>query len=285
MYKTLSGKEVAGKITEELEKKIKEKGLAPVLGIVVIGEDKPSQVYVRKKCEKAAEIGVKAEVYKFPGSISENKLLEEVKKLNNDRKIDGFIVQTPIPKHIDTNMVIETIDPKKDVDGYTSINMGKVMQNIVDGETFWPATPLGVMKMLEFYKIELEGKKAVVIGRGNTVGKPLAMMLLHKNATVTLCHSKTRNLAEHTTNADVILAAAGSPKLITGKMVKEGATVIDIGTTRVMVDGKEKVVGDVVFDEVIKKANCSPVPGGVGPLTVAMLLANTMKAADRNKKR
>jgi methylenetetrahydrofolate dehydrogenase (NADP+)/methenyltetrahydrofolate cyclohydrolase len=161
--------------------------------------------------------------------------------------------------------------------------MGKVMQNIVDDETFWPATPSGVMKMLEFYKIELEGKKAVVIGRGNTVGKPLAMMLLHKNATVTMCHSKTRNLVEHTINADVILAAAGSPKLITGKMVKEGATVIDIGTTRVMVDGKEKVVGDVVFDEVIQKANCSPVPGGVGPLTVAMLLANTVKATMNRK--
>ena len=282
MYERLAGTVVAQSITERLKQEIKNEKLTPKLGIVVVGEDKPSQVYVKKKCEKAEETGIKAHVFRFPETISEKELLDEIRKLNDDNEIDGFIVQMPLPKQINPDLVIKAIDPKKDVDGFHSLNMGKVMQNIVDERTFWPATPLGVMKILEFYKIPVEGKKAVVIGRGNIVGKPVAMMLLHKNATVTICHSKTKDLKKETKKADIIIAAAGNPCLVTADMVKEGATIIDVGTTRVVIDGKEKVVGDVDFNNVIKKANCTPVPGGVGPLTVAMLLSNTVKAA-RNR--
>ena len=283
MYKKLLGNIVAQSITEMLKQEIKNEKLNPTLGIVVVGEDKPSQVYVKKKCEKAEETGIKAQVFRFPETISEKELLDEIRKLNDDNEIDGFIVQMPLPKQINPDLVIKAIDPKKDVDGFHSLNMGKVMQNIVDERTFWPATPLGVMKILEFYKIPVEGKKAVVIGRGNIVGKPVAMMLLHKNATVTICHSKTKDLKKETKKADIIIAAAGNPCLVTADMVKEGATIIDVGTTRVVIDGKEKVVGDVDFNNVIKKASCSPVPGGVGPLTVAMLLSNTVKAARDRK--
>ncbi len=283
MYERLAGTVVAQSITERLKQEIKNEKLTPKLGIVVVGEDKPSQVYVKKKCEKAEETGIKAQVFRFPETISEKELLDEIRKLNDDNEIDGFIVQMPLPKQINPELVIKAINPKKDVDGFHSLNMGKVMQNIVDERTFWPATPLGVIKILEFYKIPIEGKKAVVIGRGNIVGKPVAMMLLHKNATVIICHSKTKDLKKETKKADIIIAAAGSPNLVTADMVKKGATVIDVGTTRVIVGGKEKVVGDVDFNNVIKKANCTPVPGGVGPLTVAMLLSNTVKAARDRK--
>ena len=278
-YTTLSGKEPAQKISEELKLRITHLSSSPSLGIVVVGEDKPSQVYVQKKCERAKEIGIQAEVFRFPDSISEKNLRKEVEILNRS-SLDGFIVQMPLPKHINPNKIIDAINPKKDVDGFASINMGKVMQNISDEKTYWPATPLGVVRLLEFYGVSFEGKHAVIIGRGNVVGKPLSMMLLHKNATVTICHSKTNNLAQETKKADILISAAGSPKLITASMVKSGAYVVDVGTTRILVEGKDKVVGDVDFNSVIKKAHCSPVPGGVGPMTVALLLENTVKAAE-----
>ncbi len=283
MYQTLFGIPAAESILSEVKKTIATHKLKAVLGIVVVGEDKPSQVYVQKKCEKAAEVGVEARVFRFPESVSEKELLKEIEKLNKDKSLHGFIVQMPVPKHINPNKIIDAINPSKDVDGFTSSNMGKVMQNILDEETCWPATPFGVIRMLEFYKVPLAGKKAVVIGRGNVVGKPLSMMLLHKDCTVTLCHSKTQDLKRETLNADIVIAAAGHPKLVTGDMVKSGAYVIDVGTSRVEIEGKVKVVGDCDFESVIKKTHCSPVPKGVGPLTVAMLIANTVKAAMRKK--
>ena len=222
MYERLSGKDVAEKIAKELKARIKEKKLSPYFGIVIVGDDKPSQVYVRKKCEKAAELGIKADVFRFPESIPEEKLLNEIRKLN-ESEIDGFIVQMPLPKHIDPNKVIQTTEPSKDVDGFHSINMGKVMQNIMDEDAFWPATPLGVMKLLEQYNVKLEGKKAVVVGRGNIVGKPLSFMLLHKNATVTICHSRTKNLALHTRQADILVVAVGKPGFVKASMIKKGA--------------------------------------------------------------
>jgi methylenetetrahydrofolate dehydrogenase (NADP+)/methenyltetrahydrofolate cyclohydrolase len=210
---------------------------------------------------------------KLPENVSEQKLLELVMRLNIDPEIHGFIVQSPLPKHIDYNRVVESIDPRKDVDGWTSTNIGRMFLGI--SEKFLPATPMGIIKMLEFYGVEINGKSAVVIGRGNVVGKPLAFMLLQRNATVTICHSKTKNLEEHTKNADILIAAAGVPGLVKAGMVKKGAYVIDVGTTRV----GDKIVGDVDFESVIKKAHCSPVPGGVGPMTVAMLITNVIEAA------
>lgn len=278
-FTTLSGKECAQKLLESLKPQIEALKIKPSLGIVVVGEDKPSQIYVKKKCEKAQEFGLTASVFRFPEDITQNALLEEIRTLNADKTIDGFIVQMPLPKHISPDTVIAAIDPQKDVDGFTSTSMGKVMQNILDESTFWPATPFGVLKLLEYYNVSFEGKHAVIIGRGNVVGKPLSMMLLHKNATVTICHSKTRDLSTHTKKADILVCAAGSPALVKASMVKKGAYVVDVGTSRVVIDGKEKVVGDVDFNSVIKKAHSSPVPGGVGPMTVAMLIANTVKAA------
>jgi methylenetetrahydrofolate dehydrogenase (NADP+)/methenyltetrahydrofolate cyclohydrolase len=186
--------------------------------------------------------------------------------------VDGFIVQAPLPKQIDFTKIVEMIKPEKDVDGWTSANMGRMFVGL---PALMPATPLGVMKMLEYYEVDLNGKNVTVIGRSNVVGKPLALMLLKKNATVTVCHSRTKNLSVHTKNADIVVAAVGKPGLVTGDMIKEGAYVIDVGTTRV--DGKIK--GDVVFEEVIEKANCSPVPGGAGPMTVAVLISNVVLAA------
>ncbi len=279
MYKTLSGKEPADKILEEVKKRVLALKNPPKLAIVVVGDYKPSQIYVNKKIKTAESIGIKTEVHRLSENVGESELLALVEQLNKDRSVDGFIVQTPLPKQIHAQKLVGAIDPDKDVDGYHPLNLGKVLANQLD-DAFLPATPFGVMKMLEYYNVPLEGKNAVVIGRSNTVGKPTAMLLLHQNATVGICHSKTRDLQEHTKRADIIIAAAGSPGLVKAEMVKEGAYIIDVGTTRVTVDGKDKVVGDVDFEQVIKKAHCSPVPGGVGPLTVAMLLYNTVKAAE-----
>jgi methylenetetrahydrofolate dehydrogenase (NADP+)/methenyltetrahydrofolate cyclohydrolase len=273
MYKTLSGREPAAAILEEAKKKVASMKKKPVLAIVLVGNDPASEIYVKKKMEKAEAAGVWTKLERLPENVSEENLLALVMRLNIDAEIHGFIVQSPLPKHIDYNRVVETIDPRKDVDGWTSTNIGRMFLGI--SERFMPATPMGIIRMLEYYGVDIRGKDAVVIGRGNVVGKPLAFMLLQRDATVTICHSKTGNLAEHTKNADILIAAAGVPKLVSGEMVKKGAYVIDVGTTRV---GK-KIVGDVDFESVIKKANCSPVPGGVGPMTVAMLIANVIEAA------
>lgn len=274
MYTVLSGKEPAKAALENAKERVEKMAKKPHLAIVLVGNDPASEVYVKKKLEKAESIGVTTTLKKLPENTEEAEVLSLINELNNDVNIDGFIVQAPLPKQIDDSKVLEAIKPEKDVDGWTSANMGKLFTG---ANAFKPATPLGVMEILDYYKVELEGKNATVIGRSNVVGKPLGIMLLERNATVTICHSRTKDLAEHSKNADIVVAAVGKPGLVTADMVKEGAHVVDVGTTRV----EGKIVGDVDFDNVIKKAHCSPVPGGVGPMTVAMLISNVVEAAAR----
>jgi len=274
-YTILSGREPATAILEKAKAEVSAMNRKPRLVIVLVGNDPASELYVKKKMEKAASVGIEAKLEKLHDKASEKDLLSLVQRLNGDASVDGFIVQSPLPKHIDYGHVVEAIDPKKDVDGWTSTNMGKMFLGV--SETFMPATPMGIIRMLEHYGVDFAGKDATVIGRGNVVGKPLAFMLLERDATVTICHSKTKDLASHTKKADIIIAAAGSPGLVKADMVKRGAYIIDVGTNKV----GDKTVGDVVFSDVIKKANCSPVPGGVGPMTVAMLLCNVIEAAKR----
>jgi len=275
----LSGKEVAEDILKKAEENIKKLNLKPTLGIISVGNDPASEIYVKKKLTISEKIGIEAKHYRLAANASEKELLILIEKLNNDKKTTGFIVQLPLPKHMNENKVIEAIAPEKDVDGFHPINIGKLFLGLEDPSAMIPATPYGVMKMLEYYEVELEGKHAVVVGRGNNVGKPIAILLLNRNATVSICHSKTQNLREYTKQADILVVAVGKPKLITEDMVKEGAYVIDIGINRV----GDKIIGDVDFEKVSKKAHCSPVPGGVGLLTVAMLMHNTVKAAANRK--
>ena len=277
MHKTLFGKEPAALVLEEVKRRIADLGRPPRLAIVQMGENPSSELYVGKKIKKANEIGIEAELFKLSEQTSEAKLLELVEKLNNDSSIDGFIIQLPLPKHIDSTKIIESISPEKDVDGFTSTNIGKLVLGLSEDSLLLPATPSGIIQLLEFYKIQLEGKRAVVVGRSNIVGKPISAMLLNRNATVTICHSKTKNIREHTLDADIVIAAVGKPGLITADMIKQGACVIDVGTTKV----GDKTKGDADYDSILKKANCTPVPGGVGPMTVAMLLMNTLKAAEK----
>ncbi|MBD3210904.1 bifunctional methylenetetrahydrofolate dehydrogenase/methenyltetrahydrofolate cyclohydrolase [Candidatus Micrarchaeota archaeon] len=272
MYNVLSGKEPANAALEKAQKKVAEMEKKPGLAIVLVGSDPASEIYVKKKLEKAERIGIKTRLEKLGADASEEQVLKLVEELNNDREVDGYIVQAPLPPQIDYSRVLQRISPEKDVDGWTPASMGKLVSGV---KSFRPATPLGVIRILEHYGVETRGKDATVIGRSNVVGKPLALMLLEKNATVTVCHSRTQDLSEHTRNADILIAAVGKPGLVTADMVKKGAYVIDVGTTRV--EGKLK--GDVDFENVIKKAHCSPVPGGVGPMTVAMLISNLVDAA------
>jgi methylenetetrahydrofolate dehydrogenase (NADP+)/methenyltetrahydrofolate cyclohydrolase len=274
MYRTLSGKEPAEAVLSEIKARVAKLGRSPKLVIVQVGDDPASTTYVTSKLKKAAAVGISAELRKLAKDAAEKELLSLVKELNKDRSVDGFIVQTPLPKQMDEKAILDAVDPSKDVDGWTSASAGRLFSGL---DCFEPATPAGVMRMLDFYKVRIEGKHAVVVGRSNTVGKPMALMLLARNATVTICHSRTQDLAKHTSSADIIVAAVGKPGLITADMVKEGASIVDVGTTKV----GEKLSGDVDFASVIKKADCSPVPGGVGPLTVAMLINNVMKAAER----
>ena len=271
----LSGVEPAQDILNKAADNIKKLNLKPVLGIISVGEDKASQVYVKGKIKDAEKVGIKPEHFKLPEKTSEEELLTLVDKLNKDKKITGFIVQLPLPKHIDEQKVIEAIYPSKDVDGFHPINMGKLFLGFSRDESMIPATPYGIIKMLEYHKIELEGKNAVVIGRSNIVGKPTALLLLQKNCTVSICHSKTKNLSEYTKNADIIIVAVGKPHLLKADMVKKDAYVIDVGINR----KDDGLVGDVDFENVCKVAHCSPVPKGVGPMTRAMLMYNIVKAA------
>jgi methylenetetrahydrofolate dehydrogenase (NADP+) / methenyltetrahydrofolate cyclohydrolase len=275
--KTLSGREPAERILEDARQRVAKMARKPHLAIVLAGNDPASETYVKKKLERAGAIGVETTLERLDQNASEADILRVVKRLNKDKGIDGFIVQAPLPKNMDYTKIVEAIDPEKDVDGWTSANLGRMFNGL--GKPFLPATPLGVIRMLEHYGAGIAGKHAVVVGRSNVVGKPVAMLLLERDATVTICHSKTRDLAEHTKKADIIIAAAGVPGLVKADMVKEGAYIIDVGTTSV--DGKIK--GDVDFDNVIKKAHCSPVPGGVGPMTVAMLISNVVEAASRRQ--
>jgi len=258
---------------------LKARGVNPALSIILVGSDPASQVYTKHKVNDSTETGLQATLETYPADLSEADLLARIRALNDDPKVHGILVQLPLPKHMDSQKVIETISPAKDVDGFHVASAGALMTG---APGFWPCTPHGCMKMLESIGYDLRGKHAVVIGRSNIVGKPMAMMLLAKSATVTICHSATQDLGAITRQADVIVAAVGKLNLLTADMVKPGAVVIDVGMNR-KEDGK--LAGDVDFDGVKEVAGwITPVPGGVGPMTRAMLLANTLEAAERAAK-
>ncbi|WP_322043238.1 bifunctional methylenetetrahydrofolate dehydrogenase/methenyltetrahydrofolate cyclohydrolase FolD [Paraburkholderia sp. J67] len=252
------------------------RGHQPGLAVVLVGDNPASEVYVRNKIKSCEDNGLYSSYDRYPETLSEADLLKRIDELNNDPKIHGILVQLPLPRHIDSHKVIEAIAPEKDVDGFHVANAGALMTG---QPLFRPCTPYGVMKMFEEYNIPLEGANAVVIGRSNIVGKPMALLLLEKGATVTICHSKTRDLAKHTLDADIVVAAVGKRNVLTGDMIKPGATVIDVGMNR---DDNGKLCGDVDFAGLKEKAGfITPVPGGVGPMTITMLLVNTIEAAER----
>lgn len=279
----LDGKNVSARVKEKVKFEalnLKNQGIEPALAVILVGEDKASQTYVAAK-EKACNLcEIKSVMHRLSESTTQSELIALIDVLNLDDGIDGILVQLPLPKHIDTNKILETISPAKDVDGFAAINVGKLASGL-DG--FVPCTPLGIMEIFKAYDINLEGKNAVVIGRSNIVGKPMANLLLNANATVTVTHSKTQNLKEICADADILVAAIGRADFVTADMVKDGAVVIDVGINR-MDDGKLK--GDVKFDEVAPKCSfITPVPGGVGPMTIAMLLSNTIKSAKNRAKK
>ena len=275
--KILDGKAVSLKVKESVKVRadeLKKFGVEPTLAVVLVGEDKASQTYVRAKEKACNEYGIKSVTHRLSENTTQNELLALINVLNLDDSIHGILVQLPLPKHIDTNVVLAAIDPRKDVDGFHAVNVGKLVSGL-DG--FVPCTPLGVMEILKEYGIEVAGLNAVVIGRSNIVGKPMANLLLNASATVTVTHSKTKNLKEICKNADLIVAAIGKPFFLKADMVKDGAVVVDVGINR-LDDGR--LVGDVDFEEVAPKCSyITPVPGGVGPMTIAMLLNNTILAA------
>ncbi|MBO6179255.1 MAG: bifunctional methylenetetrahydrofolate dehydrogenase/methenyltetrahydrofolate cyclohydrolase FolD [Selenomonadaceae bacterium] len=279
MAKILEGKEFATAIKENVRKKveeIKEKyKVSPALAVIIVGNNPASEVYVRNKHKACEDLGIVSKVIELPESVSKDELLAKIDELNGDKNIHGILVQLPLPEGIakSESEILNRIDPKKDVDGFHPVNVGKM----VTGENaLLPCTPAGCIRMMELAGIEIEGKNAVVIGRSNIVGKPMLHLLLQKNATVTLCHSKTKNLKEITKQADILVAAVGKPKFVTADMVKDGAVVIDVGINRI---APKKLVGDVDFDAVKEVAGfVTPVPGGVGLLTVAMLMENVVRA-------
>ena len=275
--KILDGKAVSLKVKESVKvraEELKKFGIEPTLAVILVGEDKASQTYVRAKEKACNEYGIKSVAHRLSENTTQAELLALINVLNLDDSIHGILVQLPLPKHIDTNTILATIDPAKDVDGFHAVNVGKLVSGL-DG--FVPCTPLGVMEILKEYGIEVAGLNAVVIGRSNIVGKPMANLLLNASATVTVTHSKTKNLKEVCKNADLIVAAIGKPFFLKADMVKDGAVVVDVGINR-LDDGR--LVGDVDFDEVAPKCSyITPVPGGVGPMTIAMLLNNTILAA------
>lgn len=272
----IDGKKVAANIKDrigrEVERVKKQTGRVPGLATALVGEDPASAVYVRNKNNTCKELGFQSFQHTLPEETNEKDLLALVGELNRNEDVNGILVQLPLPNHIDSDKVLEAIDPGKDVDGFHPISMGRLMTGAA---VLTPCTPSGIIEMLDHYGFEIEGKRAVVLGRSNIVGKPAALLLLHRNATVTICHSRTRDLPAVTQTADLLIAAVGKANFVTKDMVKDGAVVIDVGVNRV--DGK--LVGDVDFDEVEPKASLiTPVPGGVGPMTIAMLMQNTLKA-------
>ncbi len=275
--KIIDGKQVADKFLDDIKNKVKNMKEKPGLAIVLVGNNPASEIYVGMKEKRANNLGFYVERYNLDENTGQDELLKLVDNLNQNRKINGFIVQLPLPKHIDENLIVDSILPHKDVDGLTPVNIG----NLVNGNNMLlPATGRACMELIKSTGERIEGKNAVVVGRSNIVGKPSALLLLQENATVTICHSKTKNLAEHTKNADILVVAVGKPKLITKDMVKKGAIVIDAGINREI----GKVVGDVDFENVKEIAGyITPVPGGVGPMTIAMLLDNTLKAMEISK--
>lgn len=278
--KIIDGKKTAQEIRSELKREIQNLKIKPELRVILVGNNPASQIYVKNKEKYASEVGIKSETIRLPEDITEEKLLKQIKKLNKDKHINGILVQLPLPSHINEFSVINAIAPEKDVDGFTIYNKGLLS---IGKPALTPCTPLGIIELLKQYKVNIASKNAVVIGRSNIVGKPMAQLLLNEDATVTICHSKTKNLAEITANADILISAVGKPKFIGKKYIKKGATVIDVAMNR---DTKNnRWVGDVDFDNVSKEAKfITPVPGGVGPMTIAMLLKNTVQAYKIQKK-
>lgn len=281
MANIIDGKNLAKKVRLELKDeviKLKDMGINPKLAVIMVGDDKASKVYVKNKSKACEEVGIQYEEHLLNADIEMDELLLIIDELNNRQDIHGILLQSPIPKHLDINKAFNRINYNKDVDGFNPINVGKL---VIGQDTFISCTPFGVMKMFEEYGIDIEGKNAVVIGRSNIVGKPLAQCLLSKNATVTICHSKTENINEITKKADIVIAALGKPGFLKADMIKDGAIVIDVGINRT---DEGKITGDVDFDNVSKKASyITPVPGGVGPMTIAMLMTNVVKAAKNVK--
>ena len=280
----IDGKKTSSEIKAEIAEEVKKMNKKPHLAAVLVGHDGGSETYVAHKIKSCEEVGFKSSLIRFEDDVTEEELLKTVEKLNNDSDVDGFIVQLPLPKHIDEQKVIEAIDPKKDVDGFHPVNLGKLVAGL---DTFVSATPSGIVDLLKRYNVETAGKHCVIIGRSNIVGRPLSILMSQKgiDATVTVCHSRTENLKEIAKTADILVAAIGRPGFVTADMVKEGAVVIDVGTTRVKSDQTKsgwKLKGDVDFDEVSKKVSLiTPVPGGVGPMTICSLLKNTLKAGKK----
>lgn len=285
--KIIDGKAVASKIREGIKKEVeelKEKGIVPGLVTILVGENPASVSYVTAKQKTAHELGFYSVQENLPENVSEEELLKMIEKYNQDPQIHGILVQLPLPKHIDERKVINAIDPRKDVDGFHPVNVGKL---VIGEPCFIPCTPYGILMLLAETGVEVSGADVVVVGRSNIVGKPIAILLMQKrkpvgNATVTVCHTGTKNMAEHTRRADILIVAAGVPKFITADMVKEGVVVIDVGVNRIGTtpEGKAKLCGDVDFEAVKEKASyITPVPGGVGPMTITMLMKNTLESA------
>ncbi len=275
----IDGKKLSKKIESSIAKEVeelKEKGVVPGLAAILVGDDPASHTYVSMKEKSCKNAGFYSIVHKMPNTISQDEIIETIKMININPRIDGILVQLPLPEHIDTTKILEVIDPKKDVDGFHPYNMGRIVENL---EAFAPCTPVGVMEMFKEYNIDLEGKNVCVVGASNIVGKPMAALLLNANATVTITHIYTKDLASHTKAADIVIVGVGVPGLIKEDMVKKGTIVIDIGINRLK---SGKLVGDVDFANVSPKCSyITPVPGGVGPMTIAMLLSNTLTAAKR----
>lgn len=283
MDKIIDGKAIAATMRETIKadvEKLAAQGVTPGLAVVLVGEDPASRVYVSMKEKACEQAGIFSDEHKLSAATTEDQLLALIDEINNDARIDGILVQLPLPPHIDESKILEAISPAKDADGFHPYNVGRL---VTGNPLFQPCTPYGVMKMLEHTGVDLKGKEVVVVGRSNIVGKPVALMCLAQHATVTICHSRTRDLAAQVGRADVVIAAVGQPEMVKGAWIKEGAVVIDVGVNRV---GDKKLVGDVEFAAAKERASAiTPVPGGVGPMTITMLLYNTVESAKRRARR
>lgn len=273
----IDGKAIAASVRNDVAKEVialKEQGITPGMAVVIVGDDPASRIYVNNKKKACAEVGIYSEEYALPATTTQEELTKLVQELNGRKEINGILVQSPLPRGLDEKAIVETIDPRKDVDAFHAVNVGKIMIGNFD---FLPCTPAGIIELLDRCGVSIEGKRCVVVGRSNIVGKPMAMLLLHRNGTVTICHSRTKNLGDICREADILVAAVGKAKFITADMVKPGAAVIDVGMNR---DENGKLCGDVDYAEVEKVAGwITPVPGGVGPMTIAMLMKNAVNAA------
>ena len=279
----IDGKSLAKEIRENLKKeaeKLRDKGIIPHLAVIMVGDNDASKVYVRNKSRACEEIGIEFKEYLLPSTTKQSELIELIKKLNEDKNVNGILLQSPIPKPLNIQKAFNTISPEKDVDGFNPYNVGNLC---IGQDGFIPCTPLGIMKMFEKYNIEIDGKKVAIIGRSNIVGKPMAQCMLAKNATVTICHSRTRELKKEVKDADIIISASGKRNIVTSDMVKDGVVIIDVGMNR---NDEGKLCGDVDFEKIKEKASyITPVPGGVGPMTIAMLMENVIKATKKQNKK